>query len=83
MHRTACAAGWRSPRDSFETGSPPPELAEPPGEGPPFENLVDRLLDSFDLPLGPARYVKLMSPHLPDGETFLSRLGIGPQAARG
>ena len=66
-------------RDYFEAGKPPPEVAEPPGEGPLFDYFVDRLFDSFDLPLGPARYLKLMSPHLPDGETFLSRLGIGPR----
>lgn len=65
-------------RDYFEAGRPPPDDTEPPSGGPLFEFIVDRLFDSFDLPLGPARYLKLMSPHLPDGETWLSRLGIGP-----
>ncbi|HEX5902645.1 MAG TPA: hypothetical protein VF028_05975 [Actinomycetota bacterium] len=65
-------------RDYFEAGKPPPGLGDAPGEGTLFDYLVDRLFDSFDLPLGPARYLKLMSPHLPDGETFLSRFGIGP-----
>ena len=65
-------------RDYFEAGKPPPDDAEPPSEGPLFDHIVDRLFDSFDLPLGPARYLKLMSPHLPDGETWLGRLGIGP-----
>jgi hypothetical protein len=65
-------------RDYFEARTSPPDVGEPPGDGPLFDYLVDRLFDSFDLPLGPTRYLKLMSPHLPDGETFLSRLGIGP-----
>jgi len=34
--------------------------------------------DSFDLPLGPARYLQLMNPVLPDGETVWSRLGLFP-----
>src|SRR4029453_10481229 len=50
----------------------------PPSEGVLFEYLVDRLFDSFGLPLGPARYLELMSPALPDGESVWSRLGIAP-----
>ena len=66
-------------RDYFEAGRPPPDDAEAPSDGPLFDYIVDRLFDSFDLPLGPARYLKLMSPHLPDGETMLSLLGIAPR----
>jgi hypothetical protein len=65
-------------RDYLEAGRPPPPDTAPPSEGPLFDYLVDRLFDSFDLPLGPGRYLQLMSPVLPDGETLLGRLGLGP-----
>jgi hypothetical protein len=65
-------------RDYFEAGREPPALATPPTSGPLFDHLVDRLFDSFDLPSGVARYLRLMSPLLPDGETFWSRLGVAP-----
>jgi|SoimicmetaTmtLAB_FD_contig_41_968201_length_1327_multi_3_in_0_out_0_2 hypothetical protein len=65
-------------RDYFEAKRTPPTDTTAPGEGPLFDYLVDRLFDSFDLPLGPARYLELMSPLLSDGETFWSRFGLGP-----
>jgi hypothetical protein len=66
-------------RDYFEAGRPPPDDEAPPGENTPlFRYLVDRLLDSFSLPLGPSRYLELMNPALPDGDTVLARVGIGP-----
>lgn len=66
-------------RDYFESGRSPPGDSSAPAEGTPlFRYLVDRLLDSFDLPLGPARYLELMSPALPDGDGVLARLGVGP-----
>jgi hypothetical protein len=65
-------------RDYFEAGRTPPADTTAPGEGPLFEYLVDRLFDSFDLPIGPARYLELMSPYLPDGETIWTRFGFGP-----
>lgn len=65
-------------RDYFEAGRPPSTDTAPPAEGPLFDYLVGRLFDSFDLPLGPGRYLQLMSPLLPDGETVLSRLGVTP-----
>ena len=65
-------------RDYFEAGRAPVPGAAPPGEGPLFDYLVDRLFASFDLPFGPATYLKLMSPILPDGESLWSRLGLGP-----
>jgi hypothetical protein len=65
-------------RDYFEKHRPPPEDTTAPGAGPLFEFLCDRLFDSFDLPVGPARYLELMSPLLSDGETVWSRIGIGP-----
>jgi hypothetical protein len=66
-------------RDYFELGAPPPPDTEPPDDGPLFEHLVDRLFDSFDLPVGPARYLELMNPLLRDGETIWSRLGVAPR----
>jgi hypothetical protein len=65
-------------RDYFEQGRPAPEATTPPSEGELFDYLVTRLFDSFDLPFGPARYLALMSPLLPDGETLWSRLGLAP-----
>lgn len=65
-------------RDYFEAERQPPRLTTPPADGALFEYLVDRLFASFDLPLGPARYLELMSPALPDGETLWSRLGLAP-----
>ena len=65
-------------RDYFEAARPPPPDTTSPGAGPLFDYLVDRLFDSFDLPWGPGRYLALMSPVLQDGETFWSRLGVGP-----
>lgn len=65
-------------RDYFEARRPPPVDTAAPGGGPLFEYLCDRLFDSFDLPAGPARYLELMSPWLPDGETFWSRIGLAP-----
>jgi hypothetical protein len=65
-------------RDHFEAGRPPPSTTTPPAEGPMFDYLVDRLFDSFGLPLGPVRYLELMNPALPDGETLLSVLRLVP-----
>ena len=39
-------------RDYFEAERPPPDDTDAPGAGPLFDYLVDRLFDSFDLPLG-------------------------------
>jgi len=65
-------------RDYFEAQRAAPADTTPPSEGPLFDYLVDRLFDSFSLPRGPARYLALMNPLLPDGETFWSRLGFMP-----
>ena len=63
-------------RDYYEAGRPPPSDTTPPGAGSPlFEYLVARLLASFHLPLGIARYLELMSPLRPDGETLLTAQG--------
>lgn len=66
-------------RDMFEARRPPPPNTTPPTEGTPlYDHLVARLFASFDLPFGPVRYLELMSPTLPDGETFWSRIGVAP-----
>jgi hypothetical protein len=65
-------------RDYLEAGRQPPEDVDAPSEGPLFDYLVDRLFDSFGLPFGPVRYLGLMRPTLPDGETIWSRLGLAP-----
>jgi hypothetical protein len=65
-------------RDYFEAGRPPPRVTTPPGAGRLFDYLVARLLDSFNLPFGPARYLELMNPALTDGEPFLRWAGLGP-----
>lgn len=75
-----CGGMALAARDYLEAGRPPPQDTDPPAEGTPlFRFLVDRLFDSFDLPVGPARYLELMSPVIPDGDGALSRLGIGPR----
>jgi hypothetical protein len=65
-------------RDYYETGRTPEADTTPPSGGRLFDYLVDRLFDSFDLPFGPVRYLQLMNPLLPDGESIWSRLGLAP-----
>ena len=56
-------------RDLFEAGLPPPADTSPPAPGTPlFGYLVRRLFASFDLPLGPIRYLLWMV--LPKGNRF-------------
>jgi hypothetical protein len=43
-------------------------MTRAPGDGPVFRYVADRLLDSLSLPFGPATYLKLMHPALPDGD---------------
>jgi hypothetical protein len=74
-----CGGMAYAARDYFEAGATPPAERDTPGSGPLFEYLADRLLESLDLPRGPARYFKYMSPVYRDHETFLSSLGIGPR----
>ena len=68
-------------RDFFETPRPPPSETTPPAYGTPFyEYLVSRLVESFDLPEGPMRYLELMNPLLPDHETELTETGLAPRS---
>src|SRR3984957_1152417 len=58
--------------DYWTQGVLPPTDTTPPPSGTPFFNyLVRRLIDSWDLPGGPATYLKLMNPLFPDGDDHL------------
>lgn len=68
-------------RDLFEAGIPPPLLAEPPARGSAmFRYIVRRLLQSFDLPGGPARYMAWMV--LPTADSRRGVRGIASRSAR-
>jgi len=58
-------------RDCFEARRPTPPVHDPPTSGPAFDYLVHRLIDSFDLPVGPARYYAWMSAADGDGPAGL------------
>lgn len=66
-------------RDYFEAGSPPPPDITAPSSGLLFDYLVNRLFASFNLPLGPTKYMHLMNPALPDHETWASNAGLAPR----
>jgi hypothetical protein len=54
-------------RDYFEADRPsPPDTEAPPGDSALYRFVVQRLLDSFNLPLGIGRYLELMEPSFPD-----------------
>jgi hypothetical protein len=54
-------------RDFFETNSPIPADTQPPASASPlYRFIVKRLLESFNLPFGIARYIELMEPAFPD-----------------
>jgi hypothetical protein len=54
-------------RDYFEAKQPvPPDTQAPPGGSPLYQFIVQRLMDSFNLPLGITRYIELMQPAFPD-----------------
>jgi hypothetical protein len=56
-------------RDLFEGGlAPPPNTSNPPSPSPAFHYITTRLIDSFDLPDGVARYYEWMN--LPTGDEF-------------
>jgi hypothetical protein len=65
-------------RDYFEARRSVPARTTAPSRGALYDFIVKRLFDSFNLPYGPARYLELMHPSLPDGETLWSRLGLAP-----
>jgi hypothetical protein len=70
-------------RDYFEARLlPPRDKTSLDGYSRPSKTIYDyvakRLFDSFNLPLGPTRYLTLMSPDLPDHETIASQIGLAP-----
>jgi hypothetical protein len=54
-------------RDYFEGGQAIPALTATPGSGPLYEFVGRRLKESFDLPLGPTKYLQFMAA--PDGDS--------------
>ncbi len=68
-------------RDLFEAAIPPPTATEPPRAGSPlFRYVVRRLFHSFDLPVGPARYMAWMV--LPTGDAGRSFRGVASRSVR-
>jgi hypothetical protein len=54
-------------RDYYEAKLPAPADTQPPPAGSPlYRFIVNRLLDSFNLPFGLGRYLELMEPAFPD-----------------
>ena len=54
-------------RDFFEAKQAiPPDSQPPPSGSPLYRFIVQRLMDSFNLPFGIARYLELMEPAFPD-----------------
>lgn len=66
--------------DLFDADVAPPADTHAPSDGPRFESLVDRQIDSFAGGLVPLRFYTLMDPSRRDREPFwapwLGRLGI-------
>jgi hypothetical protein len=69
-------------RDYFEKRLAPPTMTSPPGDGPLFAYLKERLLDSWGVTGGPngivsagaesiIRYLELMNPTLPDHDVVV------------
>jgi hypothetical protein len=54
-------------RDFYEAKQAVPPTTDPPPAGTPlYQFIVQRLLDSFNMPLGLGRYLELMQPAFPD-----------------
>lgn len=73
-----CGGMTYAARDIFQAAQMPPAGRTSPTGGPLFDFIARRLMDSFELPGGPLKYLGLMNPGLPDHETDASRLGIAP-----
>ncbi|MEH7418417.1 hypothetical protein V7266_24415 [Neobacillus drentensis] len=61
--------------DYFEAKMLIPSDLTAPASGPLFEYIVNRQIDSFQLPLGLMKYMVLMNPFLPDHETKARNIG--------
>jgi hypothetical protein len=64
--------------DYFNAGMPIPTDEILPENQDLFDYIFMRLLQSFDLPFGPLRYIELMHPKYPDGKTSRGRYGVIP-----
>jgi len=62
-----CGGMTFAARDYAASGLPVPNLAQAPGDGPLYDYIVGRLIDSFHLPSGVARYVDWMNRSDRDG----------------
>jgi hypothetical protein len=68
-------------RDLFEAGIAPPPVTDPPPVGSAlFRYVVRRLFHSFDLPVGPARYMAWMV--LPTGDGYFGLRGVASRSVR-
>jgi hypothetical protein len=76
-HNGVCGGMVFAVRDFYEAGLPIPADASAPSSGPLFDYLVDRLIDSFNLPFGLITYMDLMNPERPDHDTWLNLFGHG------
>jgi hypothetical protein len=74
-----CGGMALAARDYHESGLPIPNITSAPSSGQLFDYLVKRLLDSFNLPIGPTKYMYLMNPALSDHETWASNAGLTPR----
>lgn len=73
-----CGGMTYAVRDIFQAGQLAPATTTAPTAGPLFDFIAKRLLDSFELPGGPLKYLGLMNPTLPDHETVMSHAGLAP-----
>jgi hypothetical protein len=60
--------------DYFTAGRSIPEVDRPDAGSPLYEYIADRLLDSFDLPAGPLKYLDYMNPGRRDRDNWWSWL---------
>ena len=74
-----CGGMTFATRDYYAKGLPVPEVEAAPGDGPLYDYVVRRLIDSFHIPDGVARFYDWMNRRDRDGG--LPVLGLGP--ARG
>jgi hypothetical protein len=60
--------------DYFNSGRPIPSVDRPDVGTPLYEFIASRLIDSFDLPTGPLKYLDYMNPGRRDRDNWLSWL---------
>jgi hypothetical protein len=75
-----CGGMTFAARDHAVSGRSIPDLGVAPGDGPLYDYVVGRLLDSFHLPGGVARYFDWMNRG--DTDPALARFGLGRRGVR-